>query len=142
MKFDLEKAIKNEEYSRLIPLNNDILYDDYIFVLSAIYASNINLNLWINKFIEDNKLFYILIKDAQVVHCYDWSEAINYIIDICELNKYNTNTHYRSSFVSRNWVNNNLSPYLLNQLKNNNDISIHDIIFILNKNINMNINNN
>lgn len=130
MRFDLSRAINDEEYARSLIVKKDVTYDDYIFIISVIYASNIDLNNWIKAFQDDTKLFDLLIKTASVEHCYNWDDAIDEIVDLCKL--YNTKTEHRLNKESRDFVSKNISPILIQKLYETNKISLEDVINALN----------
>lgn len=128
MKFNFEKAVKNEEYARriLIDENLELYYDDYIFILSIIYASNINLEVWLNKFKENKNLFNLLLNSASIIHCEDWSDAINDILDMSKI--INNDNNFKNNKESRNWVSENVSPNLLKIFYENDDITTEDVV--------------
>ena len=112
-RFNLEKALLDEEYARNIVVSGEALYDDYIFVLSAIYASNTCISEWITKFKNHRGLFTSLIESAQVVHCYSWEDAVQDIADYCDIC---VSIPIKQSLESRNYVKEHISPYLLKVL--------------------------
>lgn len=138
VKFNLEKAIKNEEYAKNILINEirNIYYDDYIFALSTIYGSNINLKLWIQKFNEDPCLFDFLVDQSFINHCLNWNEAVIENIDNARLYEHisfdSSIKDFKTHYESRKWVIENLSSYLLKTLYYNQTITSNDIIQILN----------
>ena len=139
MNFNLEKAINDEEYARNILINEDIYYDDYIFILSTIYSSNIDIKYWLQAFQNNEKLFNNLIQFACVSHCLDWEENINDTIEIAKLEKCKNNINlndsnnynFKEMNISREWVKNNISRKLLTIFKNNNKIEDKDVFNIL-----------
>ena len=126
MKFDLCKAIDNEEYARSIQINDNVCFDDYIFVFSAMYASNINFNLWIEVLQNNEKLLDLLLSSASAEHCLDWHEAIEDIMDLCDIKK--VNITFKTNKIARDYINVNVSPVLLQRLHDNHKLSLNDVV--------------
>lgn len=126
--FDLNKAINDDEYASNIFIDENIYYDDYIFVLSTIYASNIPINKWVEVYEKDNEKLRLSIITANVSHCLNWDENIEDEINACNLNKYKFNKEFKSMNESREWVKNKISPILLPILKEKDYITIKDVI--------------
>ena len=114
---DFKLALKDEEYARdiVIDKRKSIIYDDYIFVLSAIYASNIPLKDWIKKYKENNSLLTVEFECAQVTHCYSWENAILDIVETANLLLPN-NAKFKGITESRNWVQKTLHQNCLKHL--------------------------
>ena len=125
MKFNLEKALADEEYARNIVIKGDITYDDYIFILSAMFGSGIDLKIWIDVFQKDEDLFNTLLRDASVIHCYSWEDAITDIMDDCKL--VGNKSEFKTNKESREFVKANISPILLKSLYDNQSISLDTV---------------
>lgn len=126
--FDYNIAIKNEEYAKYIQISTQSDYDDFIFVLSAFYASGVELNKIINAIEKDNNLWYDNVRDASIVHCLPWKEAVKDIMEYLNINEIKEIKPMRES---REWVKNNMTPYLLKHFKENNEILVSDILTAL-----------
>lgn len=113
-------------------------YDDFIFVISVIYASNIDLNIWIRKLETDTDFLKYNIMDASVVHCLDWLYAIEDIIDFANDSSIpiDPKMRYKDSYQSRIWVNDNITPILIPILDNTGTITNDDVIKALKSTIN------
>ena len=128
MKFNYEKALNDEMYSMCIPVGkND--YDDYIFIISCIYGSNISLDKWIQKIKDNPDIFKSQLYLASVIHCNNWNNAILEIAENYSINCENNN--FKSSRESRNWVQQNITPILLKFLLKNGEITIDNVIYVL-----------
>ncbi len=135
--FNMTRALSDEEYARRISIDkkDEIHYDDYIFVLSTIIASNINLEHWCDALNREENRFESLVRYAAVDHCLDWNEAVKSSISHYNLNIYD-NGQYRTTMESRRIVENKITPILLKKLEYNGTISNNDILFAL-RNINI-----
>ena len=125
MLFDLTKALQDEEYARDLKVGK-YEYDDFIFLLSAIYASNVSLSVWAGRFSEDNALLKTLISSCQVIHCQSWEDAICDIADYAGVRI--DNSEFKSNKASREWVKERVSPRLLNLLYTYDNITERDVI--------------
>lgn len=129
MKIDIDRALKDEEYARNIPVDEEgNLYDDYIFIFSVIYASNIPLDKWYEKFKNDDRLFGKILSFAQVDHCLNWDEAIKEEIDSCGLCEFENDNGFNGVLKSREFVQANITPFMLKKLIDNDKITNGDIL--------------
>lgn len=125
-------------------------YNDIIFTLSCIYASNIPLEFWIKEFEKSFKnnrntngtsydILQALLETASLTHCLDFEEAVIETIQCTSqyldnyanknglykkriLNKSSGKYHaFKYSHDARKWVKDNISPILLPILYNSND---------------------
>ena len=94
--------------------------------MSAIYASNLGIDKFIEAFNKDDQALTNLLNDAQVIHCQPWETAIDDVLQISSM--HSSNIDYRQSKISRQWVFDNISPTLLTKLHTNNVITNNDIL--------------
>lgn len=135
MKFDLNKAINDEEYARSISITEisgcDICYDDYIFILSALYASGISFDVIISKLQSDEEIFKTLLYSASVIHYQDWYDAVCDVLSLCKLELNLNEKEIKSSYDSRKWIRENVSPTLLKILHKRGSIEVNEVIYTL-----------
>ena len=110
MAIDYKRATRDEEYARYIKVDG-IEYDNYIFIISAMYATT-KIDEFIGIIKHDNALFKTLLNDAEVIHCQSWSEAIKEIGYRCNVSL--DASKFKCSKDSREWVSKNITPALFN----------------------------
>ena len=91
--YNLDKALLDEQYARDIIIDvdrygNNIYFDDVIFILSCMIGSGIDIKIWKNVLSNNEGLFKELVFDAQIIHTYDWDEAVMDVVERCGLYNY------------------------------------------------------
>lgn len=111
---------------------NGVEYDDYIFILSAIYAANIGGKVWAKRLEEEPKLWKELLFFAPVIHCMDWRDAIEDVIDLADLEHVPYDrSRFKSHYESRNYVIEHITPILMEEFRVCNEIRLPTIISVL-----------
>lgn len=136
---DYERALNDEPYAMWIPIDEEknICYDDYIFVLSSMFASKIPLNMWHDYLKSNPKEIYNFVELASVEHCLNWNEAVSDYILFADLSNFDTKD-YMDINEARDLVKINMTPFLLRKFIDNKKITNDDVLCALEK---CNVNN-